>query len=47
MLLRGRYEKCCEYDQGTSQMKLGRRMNVQKMFRKRIPLHPSWNTGTT
>jgi hypothetical protein len=22
---------------------LGRRMSIQKMLRKRIPLHPSWN----
>ena len=22
---------------------IGRRMSVQKMLRKRIPLHPSWN----
>jgi hypothetical protein len=22
---------------------IGRRMSIQKMLRKRIPLHPSWN----
>ena len=33
-----------EYITPTQQIsQLGRRMSIQKMLRKRIPLHPSWN----